>query len=81
ELTGDPANPTLSITNGEQRSRGAEFSLAGRLSPTPKLTANASSMDAKVTRDTDPAQLNQQLVGVARRSGNAWALWNPAPGW
>ena len=80
-LTGDPANPTLSITNGEQRSRGAEFSLAGRLSPTLKLTANASSMDAKVTRDTDPAQLNQQLVGVARRSGNAWALWNPAPGW
>ncbi|WP_180707808.1 hypothetical protein, partial [Escherichia coli] len=46
-----------------------------------KLTANASSMDAKVTRDTDPAQLNRQLVGVARRSGNAWALWNPAPGW
>jgi iron complex outermembrane receptor protein len=80
-LTGDPANPTQSITNGEQRSRGAEVSLAGRLSPTLKLIANASSLDAKVSRDTDPGQLNQKLVGVARQSGNAWALWNPAPGW
>ncbi|MFX7768447.1 TonB-dependent receptor, partial [Acinetobacter baumannii] len=30
--TGDPATPPLRSTNGAQRRRGAEFSLAGRLS-------------------------------------------------
>lgn len=75
-LVADPADPTRSIANGEQRSEGAEVGLAGRVSTALKLIANAAVLDARVTRDTDAAQVGQKLVGVARRSGNVWALWS-----
>jgi iron complex outermembrane receptor protein len=74
-LVGDPNDPTKSITNGEQRSRGLEASLSGRVARNLKLIANLTALDAEVTKDTDPAQVGQKLTGVARRSANAWGLW------
>lgn len=75
-LVADPSDPTRSVTNGEQRSQGAELSLAGRVTRDLKLIANAAALDAKVTQDTDPRQVGRRLVGVARRSANAWGLWS-----
>lgn len=77
-LVGDPTDPTKSITNGEQRSQGVEASLAGRVSPRLKLIANVTALKAEVTKDTDPTQVGQKLVGVAARSANAWTFWSLA---
>ena len=74
--TSDPNDPTFSITNGEQRSRGGEASLAGQVTSNVKVIANLSQLNAKVTKDSEPATQGARLFGVPKFSGNVWGLAN-----
>lgn len=71
-LTADPQDPAnFSIATGEQRSRGLELELVGRLTSTWQVLAAYTLLDAKVTRD-NVIPVGQHLVGAARNSGSVW---------
>jgi iron complex outermembrane receptor protein len=69
--TPDPANPTFSVLVGEQRSRGAELDVAGRISRGLTLTASYAYTDAEVTRDNTIATGNR-LPNTPLHSGRIW---------
>jgi catecholate siderophore receptor len=74
--TTDPANSSLLVAVGEQRTDGVELSMSGRLAPGLDLTAGYAYMDGEITKS------NTVTSGVAlqgnkssltpRNSGNVW---------
>ncbi|MEH1849807.1 MAG: TonB-dependent receptor [Nostoc sp.] len=72
--TADPNNPTFSIQIGEQRSRGIEFDLAGRILPGLNIIASYSYIDAEITRDNSGNQGNQP-DNVPRNSASLWTTY------
>ncbi|MFO0775522.1 MAG: TonB-dependent receptor [Nitrospiraceae bacterium] len=74
-LTGDPANGFLfSVSTGEQRSKGVEFDIAGKILPGWDVIANYAYIDARVTED------NRFLVGsrapnTALHQGSLWTTY------
>lgn len=73
--TPDPVNPQFSILSGEQRSRGVELELAGRVARTWSLLANYAGLDADVTQDNRLA-VGSRLVGVPKHSGGVWTTYD-----
>lgn len=72
--TPDPVNPQFSVLTGEQRSRGAEIELAGRVTRRWSLLANYSALDAEVSRD-NRLVVGSRLVGVPKHSGGVWTTF------
>ncbi|MEH2462216.1 TonB-dependent siderophore receptor [Nostoc sp.] len=72
--TADPNDPTLSIQIGEQRSRGIEFDLTGRVLPGLNIIASYSYIDAEITKDNSGNQGNQP-DNVPRNSASLWATY------
>lgn len=75
-LISDPVDPNLSIPVGEQRSRGVEVEVQGRLAEGWQLTAAYALTDAKVTRDSNLDLLNDRLPLAARHSGSLWTRYD-----
>lgn len=73
-VTADPNNPTFSIQIGEQRSRGIEFDLTGRVLPGLNIIASYSYINAEITRDNNGNQGNQP-DNVPRNSASLWATY------
>lgn len=77
--TPDPVDPRFSILTGEQRSRGAEVEVTGRLTQQWQIMANYAGMDASVSRDNRLA-VGSRLVGVPEHSGGVWTTYDVSRG-
>lgn len=64
------------LTDTEQQTQGAEFTLAGQINPGLKIIANASFMGrARVTSSSDSSvTVGTRLYGVANESFNLWGV-------
>ena len=60
--------------NGQQQSQGWEASLVGQATSSLKLIANATGLNAKVTQDSNPANVGARLYGVPQFSANFWGM-------
>ena len=74
--TGDPANPGALIQVGQQRSRGAEFELGGRIGERLDVRLGYTRLDASIVRSND-AQNGVPLQGnrpsnVPKDSASLW---------
>ncbi len=77
--TADPADPTRLIQVGEQRSRGAEFELGGRIGEHFDLRFGYTHLDAEIVRSNDnqggiPLQGNRPS-NVPEDSASLWSTY------
>ncbi|WP_295473816.1 TonB-dependent siderophore receptor [uncultured Pseudomonas sp.] len=73
--TTDPNNSGFSVQVGEQRHRGAEVELHGRLTEKLDLIATYSYIDAEITKSNDGFQGNRP-VQVPEHMANAWLRYD-----
>jgi iron complex outermembrane receptor protein len=73
-LTADLNNPGFSIQTGEQRSRGAELSIAGEISPGWKIIAGYAYTDARITKD-NRLPVGNRLSNVPENAFNFWTSY------
>ncbi len=69
--TQDPNNPFFSVATGEQRSRGIELDITGKILPGWNIIASYSYIDAEVTKD-NTIPVGNQLPGVPHHSASLW---------
>jgi iron complex outermembrane receptor protein len=60
--------------NGQQQSQGWEAGLVGQATSSLKIIANATGLNAKVTQDSNPANIGARLYGVPQFSANFWGV-------
>jgi iron complex outermembrane receptor protein len=79
----DPVNePFEWQVRGKERSRGVEFSAAGRLAAAWYLRGGVGAQNATVVQDLSaPANEGKYLPNVARRNGNAFLRFAPSGPW
>ena len=79
----DPTNdPYRWEVQGEQRSRGVDFSLSGQVFPNWYVRGSVGYQEAKVTRDeTTPANVGRYLSGVSKSSGSLYLRYVPDMRW
>lgn len=73
-ITRDPNNPALRIQVGEQRSRGIELDVVGRILPGLNLIASYSFIDAEITRDNSGFEGNRPSL-VPTHRGSLWTTY------
>lgn len=74
--------PDVWAVRGEDRSRGIEFSVNGRLSEHWYIRGGAAVMDAKAIEDrVTPANEGNYLTGTAKRNGNLFVRYVPTENW
>lgn len=73
--TSDPADRNFQIGIGEQRSRGAEFDVSGRILPGWDIIANYAYVDARVTKDED-FLIGSRLPNVPLHQGSIWTTYS-----
>ncbi|MFT0531582.1 TonB-dependent siderophore receptor [Castellaniella hirudinis] len=72
-LTDDPVHGFPDqVQSGELRSRGFEFSIAGRLTPNWSVIGGYSFLDTKVTQSEIPDELNKPALYVPRHQASLW---------
>ncbi len=64
----------FSIATGEQRSKGVEFDIAGRILPGWEIIANYAYIDARVTQDNF-FQTGSRLPNVPLHQGSVWTTY------
>jgi catecholate siderophore receptor len=70
--TNDPDNPTLTVLNGDQRVRGAEFGLNGYLTDHWEISAAYTYLDGVTLSSGTAAYVGKQMPNVAKNSANLW---------
>ena len=79
-LLQDP-NEDFSFTQrGEQRSRGFEWDVTGRVLPNLQINASYAFIDAEITEDEDPTLIGQRIGGTSEHSANFWGRYDFAKG-
>ncbi|NJO86873.1 MAG: TonB-dependent receptor, partial [Lewinella sp.] len=71
----DPAFPDLLRQIGEERSRGFEFDLTGRLSANWSLVMSYAYTDAEITASNDVAEIGRQKPNAPAHTGNVWTKY------
>ena len=75
-------DPYRFAVRGKERSRGIEFSAAGRLAPAWYVRGGVGAMSAKVAGDlSNPANEGKYLPNTAQRNGNLFVRYAPAGHW
>lgn len=79
----DAVNSPLEwAVRGKERSRGIEFSLAGRVAPSWYVRGGVGLMSAKVAEDRSaPANVGKRLMNTAQRNGNLFLRYAPQGPW
>jgi catecholate siderophore receptor len=83
----DPANPSLLVPIGTQRTRGLEATFDGQVGSAWRLHGGYAYLDARLTKSTPGTKVSGVPVEGHRpsltplNSGNLWADWAFAPGW
>lgn len=74
-LTADPLNGFFfSVATGEQRSKGVEFDVAGKILPGWDLIANYAYIDTRVTEDNQFA-VGSRVPNTALHQGSVWTTY------
>ena len=73
-VTPAPVSPRLSIQTGEQRSRGIELVVTGRILPGWNVIASSAYTDAKVTEDNN-IPVGNRLQGVPEHQASLWTTY------
>ena len=73
-LTPDPANPTLSIQTGEQRSQGVELDVTGEVLPGWNVILSYAYTDAEVTED-NTFPVGNRLPNVPENQASLWTTY------
>ncbi|NJK28690.1 MAG: TonB-dependent siderophore receptor [Acaryochloris sp. SU_5_25] len=73
-ITTDPNIPGFSIQVGEQRNRGLEFDLVGRVAPGLNLIATYAYIDAKITENND-GNVGNRPANVPEHTASLWATY------
>ncbi len=73
-LTIDPDNPIYSVQTGEQKSRGVELDVAGKILPGWNVIATYAYTDAFVSKD-NRIPVGDQLVGAPYNSASLWTTY------
>jgi len=68
-------DPLDSIAIGEQRSRGIELDLTGKITDELSFIGNYAFLDGKVTKDNSGLQGNR-FAGIPRHSGSLWLKYD-----
>ncbi len=68
----DPLHPGFYLKTGQVRSRGVEVDLSGKINEELYVNVNYSLVDAKITKDKNPAVIGIQNNGTARNIFNGW---------
>lgn len=75
-------DPYRFAMRGKERSRGIEFSAAGRVAPAWYVRGGVGVMNAQVTEDLSvPANQGKYLPNTAKRNGNLFVRYAPAGAW
>ncbi|MBL6077192.1 TonB-dependent siderophore receptor [Belnapia sp. T18] len=74
--TADPANGTLNVLNGEQRSDGFEISAAGRVTRNWNVIAGYTYIDSQITRSGTPAEVGKELLNTPRNTATLWTSYD-----
>lgn len=75
-VTDDPFHSGFYIQKGQVVSNGIDFDLTGNLTPALVINANYEYVDAKITKDTDPANVGLKNFGTPNHSANLWLKYN-----
>lgn len=73
-LTTDPDDPDFSIQTGEQRSRGIEFDMTGRLLPGWNVIATYAYTDARITED-NTLRVGSRLAAIPEHAASWWSTY------
>jgi len=70
-------DPTIvdQITVGEQRSRGLDLQVTGKLTDALRIIAAYAYVDAEITKDTRPGYPGQRLAGVPQHNASLFAIY------
>lgn len=68
----DISNPNLFVQQGENRSRGIEAEAAGNVLPNLSVNLSYANSIARVTKSTDPTQLNTIVENAPRNTSSSW---------
>jgi iron complex outermembrane receptor protein len=75
----DPNNPDFSLNGGEQRSRGFEFDITGKLIPGWQVIANYAYTDTEVI-ESDTLPEGSRFLNVPLHSASLWSSYDFQPG-
>ena len=72
-------NPTEWVAGREERSRGAELSLIGKMFKDLYIRTSLGIMDAKITKDKEnPKNIGHKLSNTAKVNGNVFVRYTPS---
>lgn len=75
----DPANPGFFVLTGSSRVRGAEFSLAGRITPQWQLSAGYTYQQGEIRSATSAAPVGRKLDKLPQHQASAWTRYDLTP--
>ena len=75
-LIQDPNDESVLTQRGEQRSRGFEWDVTGRLLPNLQVTASYAYIDAEILEDDDPTLIGERIGGTPEHSANFWGKYD-----
>lgn len=75
----DPANPTLQVLTGAQRSKGFEASIAGQLTERWQVLGGYAWQEAEITRTTSAAPRGREVPLVPTHSISLWNKYQVTP--
>jgi len=79
--TNDPANPTITVLNGNQRVDGVEIGASGYLTRHLEITAGYTYLNGSTIASGTPAIVGKQLANAARNSLNLWTEYEFNDAW
>jgi iron complex outermembrane receptor protein len=71
----DPTRPNFRIQTGEERSRGIELEVRGRILPGWDVIGSYALTNAKITEDTNPARVGRDKASVPEHAASVWTRY------
>lgn len=72
----DPLDPNLLIQRGQDRSKGFEMDVVGKVTSDLQIMASYSYIDAIIQDDTNPTLIGKRKENAPQNSANLWARYN-----